>query len=69
MHNKSIVVLVDSQAPIKTLKRCAVTSITVLNCITNLNQLSEQNHVSIAWIFGHAGVFIMVTKWLNQDLN
>ena len=28
----------------------------VLNCIRNLNQLSKQNQVSIAWILGHAGV-------------
>ena len=26
------------------------------NCIRNLNQLGKQNHVSIAWIPGHAGV-------------
>ena len=48
--------LVDSQAAIKALIKCTVTSITVLNCIRNLNQLGTQNHVSIAWILGHAGV-------------
>ena len=56
MHNQSIVVLVDSQAAIKALIKSTVTSITVLNCIRNLNQLGKQNHVSIAWILGHAGV-------------
>ena len=56
MHYQSIVVLVDSQAAIKSLKKCTVTSIAVLNCIRNLNQLGKQNHVSIAWIPGHAGV-------------
>ena len=56
MHNQSIVVLVDSQEAIKSLIKCTVTSITVLNCITNLNQLGKQNHVSIAWIPGHASV-------------
>ena len=56
MHNQSIVVLVDSQAAIKALKKCTVTSITGLNCIRNLKQLGKQNHVSIAWIPGHAGV-------------
>ena len=56
MHNQKIVVLVDSQAAIKALMKCTVTSITVRNCIRNLNQLSKQNHVSIAWIRGHAGV-------------
>ena len=56
MHNQHIVVLVDSQAAIKSLIKCTVTSITVLNCIRNLNQLGKQNHVSIAWIPGHAGV-------------
>ena len=47
MHNQNIVVLVDSQAAIKALIKCTVTSITVLNCITKLNQLGKQNHVSI----------------------
>ena len=56
MHNQNIVVLVDCQAAIKALIKCTVTSITVLNCIRNLNQLGKQNHVSIAWIPGHAGV-------------
>ena len=51
-----IVVLLDSQAAIKSLIKCAVTSITVLNCIRNLNQLGKQNHVSIAWITGHSRV-------------
>ena len=48
--------LVDSQAAIKALIKCTVTSITVFSCIGNLNQLGKQNHVSIAWIPGHAGV-------------
>ena len=48
--------LVDSQAAIKSLIKCNVTLITVINCIRNLNQLGKQNHVSSAWIPGHAGV-------------
>ena len=48
MHNQSIVVLVYSQAGIKVLIKCTVTSITVFNCIRNLNQLGTQNHISIA---------------------
>ena len=49
--------LVDSQAAIKVLLKCTVTSITVLNCVRNLNQSGKENHVSIAWIAGHAGVY------------
>ena len=56
MHNQSIVVLVNSQAAIKSLIKCTEISITVFNCIRNLNQLGKQNHVSIAWISGPAGV-------------
>ena len=56
MRNQSIVVLVDSHAAIKALIKCTVTSITVFNCIRNLNQLGKQNHVSIAWIPRRAGV-------------
>ena len=48
MHDQSTVVLVDSQADIKALIKCTITSITVFNRITNLNQLGKQNHVSIA---------------------
>ena len=48
MHYQSIVLLVDSQAAIKTLIKCTVTSVTVLNCIRKLNQSGKQNHVSIA---------------------
>ena len=33
MHNQNIVELVDSQAAIKALMKCTVTSVTVLNCI------------------------------------
>ena len=56
MHNHSTVVLVASQAATKALMKCPVTSITVLNCIRNLHQLGKQNHVSIDWIPGYAGV-------------
>ena len=56
MLYQSIVVLVDSQAATKSLIKCTVTSITVLNCIKNQNQLGKQNHVSNAWIPGHEGV-------------
>ena len=56
MHNQNIVVLIDSQAALKALIKSTVTSITVLNFIRSLNQLGKQNHVSIAWIPGHAGV-------------
>ena len=56
IHNPGIVVLVGSQAAIKALIKCTVTSAAVLNCMRNLNQLGKQNHASIAWIPGHAGV-------------
>ena len=56
MHHQSIFVLVDSQAAIKAFMTCIVTSVTALNCIRNLN-LGRQNHVSISWIPGHAGVY------------
>ena len=56
IHNPNIVVLVESQAAIKVLIKCTVTSITAFNCITNLKQLGKQNYVGIAWISGHAGV-------------
>ena len=63
MLNQSIVVLVDSQAAIKALIKCTVTSITEFNCIRNLDQLGKQNHISIAWIPGHAGVHGNEQRW------
>ena len=55
--NESTVVLVDNQAAIESLIKCTVTSITVLNCIRNPNQLGKQNHASIAWIPERTGVY------------
>ena len=71
MHNQSIVALVDSQAAIKALIKCTVTSITVLNCIRNLNQLGKQNHVRIEGFPGHARVHgnEVADYVANQDLN
>ena len=40
-RNQSIVVLVNSQAAIKSLIKCSVTLLTELNCIRNLNQLQK----------------------------
>ena len=57
MNNQRIFMLVDSQAATKALIKCTVTSITVLNCVRNVNQLDKQNHVSIAWILGHARLY------------
>ena len=48
MHNQNIAVLVDNQAAIASLIKCAVISITVLSCIRNLNQMGKQNHVNIS---------------------
>ena len=48
MHHRSIFVLVDSQAAIKALIKCSVTSIIGFNCIKNLNQSGKQNHITIA---------------------
>ena len=62
-HNQSIVVLVDSQAAIKALIKCSVTSITVFNCIRNLNQLGKQNHVSRLLPGFLVMQGYMVTKW------
>ena len=63
MHNRSIVVLVDSQAAIKALKRCTVTSSTVLKwqCIANLCQVGKQNHSVMPGFLGMQSY--MVTKW------
>ena len=38
-------------------KRCVSSTPRLLNSVKNLNQLGKQNHVSMAWIPGHAGVY------------
>ena len=63
MHNQNNVVVIDSQAAMKSFIKCTVTSITVLNCIRNLNQLGKQNHdTSVLPGFLDMQGF-MVTKW------
>jgi len=49
-QNQTIAVLVDSQTAIHTMH-------TVLQCTKNLNELGEQNDVSIIWTPGHTGVY------------
>ena len=62
--------LVDGQAAIKAFIKCNVTSITVLNCIRNLNQLHKQNHINIAWIPEHAGVHLnKVTDYVAKSVS
>ena len=61
MHNHRIVELVVTQAAIKSLIKCTVTSITVLNCFWNLNQLGNKTTSLLR------GFLLMqrymVTKW------
>ena len=66
MHNQNIVVLVDSQTAIKALIKCTVTSVTVLSCIRNLNQLGKQNRVSIAGIPGPRGTWQQSGRLCSQ---
>ena len=57
MHNQNIVVLVDSQAAIKTHKvHCNINSSAQLHYKPKSVTVGKQNHVSIAWIPGNAGV-------------
>ena len=61
MHHQSIVVLLDSQAAIKSLIKSTVTSITVLNCIRNLNQLGKQTTSVLPGLLVIQGYMVM--KW------
>ena len=61
IQNPSIVALVESQAAIKALIKCTVTSITVFNCIKNLNQSGKQNTSVLPGFLDMQGY--MVTKW------
>ena len=61
MRNQSIVVLVDSQAPITSLIKCSVASITVLNYTRNLNYLGKKNTSALPGFLVMQGY--MVTKW------
>ena len=56
MQNQTIVILADSQAAIKALEMSTVTSITVLNCINNLNELGKDNGVLVTWTPAHTGI-------------
>ena len=61
VHNPSIVALVESQAAIKALIKCTITSITVFNCIKNLNHLGKQNTSVLPGFLDMQGY--MVTMW------
>ena len=54
--NEKIIILVDSQAAILEIQNNIVKSNTVLTCITHLNMLGKDNHVTIAWTLGHTGI-------------
>ena len=54
--NEKIIILVDSQAAILAIQNNIVKSNAVLTCITRLNMLSKDNHVTIAWTPGHTGI-------------
>ena len=53
---EKIIILVDSQAVIPAIQNNIVKSNTVLTCITRLNMLGKDNHVTIAWTPGHTGI-------------
>ena len=55
-QNKSIVILVDSQAAIFAIQSNVVKSFTVLQCIQNLNELGKQKLDFVAWTPGHTGI-------------
>lgn len=51
-----IAIMSDSQAAIKALSSCTISSKLVWNCIEKLNELGEGNHVSLCWVPGHVGI-------------
>jgi ribonuclease HI len=50
---RSIHIYSDSQAALKSLNKCRVTSCNVHDCLTALNHLGSGNDVSLCWIPGH----------------
>lgn len=54
-RNREIAILSDSQAAIKALNSHIISSKTVWDCLTKLNELGRDNKVSLLWIPGHAG--------------
>lgn len=51
-----VLILSDSQAAIKALRNVKVTTATTWACIQELNMLSKQNKVTVAWVPGHSNV-------------
>ena len=51
-----IAILSDSQAAIKALDSYTVTSKMVWDCITRLNELGQNNSLTIYWVPGHCGI-------------
>jgi ribonuclease HI len=53
---KNIIIATDSQAALRSLGACKVSSKTTLGCIQALNKLSPFYGVKLVWIPGHSGI-------------
>jgi ribonuclease HI len=54
--NRNIYMLSDSQAEIKTLGKCHITSELVWGCHQSLIQLAKHNSVQLIWVSGHGDI-------------
>jgi ribonuclease HI len=54
--NRNIYILSDSQAAIKALGKCQISSKLVWDCHQSLIQLGRHNRVQLIWVPGHEGI-------------
>jgi ribonuclease HI len=55
-RNRNNYILSDSQAAIKALGKCQITSKLVWECHQSLIQLARHNRVQLIWVPGHEGI-------------
>ena len=56
VKNRNIFILSDSQAALKAITKCTVSTRTVKDCILKLNLLGRDNNLTLSWVPGHAGI-------------
>jgi ribonuclease HI len=56
IKGRRICFLTDSRAALLALNNCMIRSNTVLECVSSLNLLGQDNDVAVRWIPGHSGI-------------
>ena len=54
--NKNIYIFTDSLSAIKALNQLRISSSTILDCLSRINEVAANNSVSLNWVPGHSNI-------------